>query len=79
MLEGPEELVDRPGPERIPTVGAVERDPDRLPVVGTVVGDVGQVLEAVEASGKAEDTLIFFLSDNGGTDKNGSINAPLRG
>ena len=46
MLQGPEQLVDGPWAERIPTLGAVERDPDRPLVQGAVVGDVVQVLEA---------------------------------
>ena len=44
---------------------------------------VGAILAKVKDAGLEEDTLIFFLSDNGGpTNKyavNGSINRPLRG
>ncbi len=45
---------------------------------------VGKVLEALRASGLEQDTLIVFLSDNGGptmrgTTINGSRNDPLRG
>jgi len=44
---------------------------------------VGSVLAKLKESGVEEDTLVFFLSDNGGpTNKyavNGSINSPLRG
>src|SRR4051794_31607561 len=45
---------------------------------------VGTVLTKLRDVGLEEDTLIFFLSDNGGptmlgTTRNGSINAPLRG
>jgi arylsulfatase A-like enzyme len=44
---------------------------------------VGTVLRKLRDTGVEQDTLIFFLSDNGGpTNKyavNGSINAPLRG
>ncbi len=45
---------------------------------------VGRVLEKVRSAGLEEDTLIFFLSDNGGptmlgTTVNGSRNDPLRG
>jgi arylsulfatase A-like enzyme len=45
---------------------------------------VGEVLKAVQDQGLAENTLVFFFSDNGGptmkgTTTNGSINAPLRG
>lgn len=40
---------------------------------------VGKVIEALKASGKYENTLIFFLSDNGGTTINTSSNYPLKG
>jgi arylsulfatase A-like enzyme len=45
---------------------------------------VGRVLTTLRSAGLEEDTLIFFLSDNGGptmkgTTINGSSNAPLRG
>jgi arylsulfatase A-like enzyme len=41
---------------------------------------VGEVLKAVRGAGLEENTLIFFVSDNGGPTKaNGSRNDPLRG
>lgn len=41
---------------------------------------VGRVLDELEQTGVAEDTLVIFLSDNGGpTTANGSRNDPLRG
>ena len=42
---------------------------------------VGQVLDALEAAGIADNTLVIFTSDNGGTHTIGlpRINAPLRG
>lgn len=45
---------------------------------------VGRVLDSLSAAELADDTLVFFMSDNGGptmvgTTQNGSINAPLRG
>lgn len=40
---------------------------------------VGAVLEAVQQSGQTSRTLVFFFSDNGGPDSNGSVNTPLRG
>ena len=39
---------------------------------------IGRVLEALEAEGVADDTIVLFLSDNGATRGAGS-NAPLRG
>ncbi len=40
---------------------------------------VGRVLSALRANGLEEDTLIFFISDNGGPEVTGSTNTPLRG
>jgi arylsulfatase A-like enzyme len=41
---------------------------------------IGSVLKAVRESGEENNTLIFFVSDNGGPQAgNGSNNAPLRG
>lgn len=40
---------------------------------------IGQVVETLKASGKWENTLIFFLSDNGGATNNQSSNLPLKG
>ena len=40
---------------------------------------IGRVLEALEATGRADDTLIIFTSDNGGSLRFGSNNGPLAG
>jgi arylsulfatase A-like enzyme len=45
---------------------------------------VGRVVEAVRKSGLEQDTVFFFLSDNGGPTvrkvcRNGAVNTPLRG
>lgn len=40
---------------------------------------VGRVLDAIDHSGQAENTLVWFLSDNGGTPQHGGSNKPLRG
>lgn len=40
---------------------------------------LGRVLAALEASGEAEDTVVWFLSDNGGIEQLPANNAPLRG
>ncbi|HTM47505.1 MAG TPA: sulfatase-like hydrolase/transferase, partial [Bryobacteraceae bacterium] len=40
---------------------------------------VGKVVQAIGNAGVAENTLIFFLSDNGGPAGNASTNRPLRG
>jgi arylsulfatase A-like enzyme len=41
---------------------------------------IGRVLEKIRDLGQEENTLVFFISDNGGTNaSNTSINGPLRG
>lgn len=40
---------------------------------------VGRVLDALAQAGIADDTLLFFLNDNGGATNNGSSNGALRG
>ncbi len=55
---------------------------DRLKYMGLVIGmdrQVGRVLEHLKSSGLEKDTLVVFLSDNGGSKKNASNNDPLRG
>ncbi len=70
---------------------ARQRDLDRFPhitdnrrktyaaMVATVDDGVGMLLDTLNELDLDEDTLIVFLSDNGGATNNGSINAPLRG
>ena len=46
--------------------------------------NIGKVMQALKASGQYENTLVMFISDNGGPTMNGvtvngSVNAPLRG
>jgi len=40
---------------------------------------VGNVVQRLEELGKLDNTLIFFLSDNGGSEQNNSNNYPLKG
>ncbi|MDT0552695.1 glycoside hydrolase family 2 TIM barrel-domain containing protein [Urechidicola vernalis] len=48
-------------------------------MVSAVDDGVGAVLEALEDKGITDNTIVYFLSDNGGPIKNGSNNDPLRG
>jgi arylsulfatase A-like enzyme len=48
-------------------------------MVSAVDDGVGRLLEEIRANGMEEDTIIFFLSDNGGPANNGSSNFPLKG
>jgi len=40
---------------------------------------IGKVITTLEQEGLSKDTIVLFLSDNGGSLKNGSSNAPLKG
>jgi arylsulfatase A-like enzyme len=48
-------------------------------MVSAVDDGVGRVLEALKEQNLDEDTIILFLSDNGGARNNASDNGPLRG
>ena len=40
---------------------------------------IGQVMKAIESAGIADNTLVIFSSDNGGSLPHGALNTPLRG
>lgn len=48
-------------------------------MVSAVDDGVGRVLKAMEDKGIEENTIVVFLSDNGGAHNNASDNGPLRG
>lgn len=50
-----------------------------LAMIGSVDDGVGMMKEALVKNGIYRDTLIFFLSDNGGEPGRGACNEPLRG
>jgi arylsulfatase A-like enzyme len=51
-----------------------------LAMLSAMDDGIGAVLDAIDASGLGQSTLVIFLSDNGApTDLNGSLNTPLRG
>ncbi len=57
-------------------------DPDRRKFLAVVAGldrATGRVLDALESSGLAEDTLVVFVSDNGAEPGHGGSNLPFRG
>jgi arylsulfatase A-like enzyme len=48
-------------------------------MVSAVDDGVGRVMDTLRKHGIEEDTIVVFLSDNGGAKNNASINKPLRG
>ncbi|MCC9603907.1 sulfatase [Stieleria sp. JC731] len=60
---------------------SIKRRPERLRYAAflqTLDFHIGAILDALEASGKADNTLVFFMSDNGGHPEF-TTNGPLRG
>ena len=55
------------------------RDRTYAAMVSAVDDGIGLVLEALKENGLIENTIIVFLSDNGGAHNNASQNTPLRG
>ena len=49
-----------------------------LAMVDSLDQNVGRLLEALEQSGKRDNTIIFFLNDNGGANKGPATNGPYR-
>ena len=50
-----------------------------LAMIACLDDNVGRMLQVLKDRKLEEDTLIFFLSDNGGYPGNGSLNTPYRG
>jgi len=48
-------------------------------MVSSLDQNVGRILAALEREGYMENTIVFFISDNGGVYAEGGSNAPLRG
>jgi len=48
-------------------------------MVSSMDDGIGRMLDALDAEGVADNTLVVFLSDNGGARNNASENTPLRG
>jgi arylsulfatase B len=72
-LQAPQALVDK---------YAAIADPKRrtfAAMVDAMDTQVGRILDALERQGKTGDTIVLFLSDNGGPTGSGARNAPLRG
>ena len=72
-IEAPQKYLDRFQQFKDPRRQALAA------VISAMDDAVGQVLAALREHKLEENTLIFFLSDNGGTGAAGSSNKPLRG
>lgn len=58
------------------------KDPLRREFAGMVAAlddGIGKVIQALQASGQEENTLVIFVTDNGGDPKYGGNNEPFRG
>ena len=72
-LQAPEEVV-----ERFASIAGARRR-TYAAMLAELDDAVGRVLDALDAGGVADDTLVCFISDNGGPPGNGSDNGRLRG
>jgi arylsulfatase A-like enzyme len=72
-LEAPEEYLEK--------YQHIQNDDRRAyaAMVDNLDRNVGRILAALDELGKRENTLVVFLSDNGGPEKNGADNGLLRG
>ncbi len=70
--EAPEELL-----ERFADISGETRR-IKAAMSASLDAEVGRILDALDAKGVADDTLVWYFSDNGGALTSGSENAPLR-
>lgn len=79
-MQAPQELIDKYAsiPENTPNHRPLERRINAA-MIDAMDQAIGWTLDALDEQGIADDTLILFFSDNGGSSANGSSNAPLRG
>ncbi|WP_436717105.1 sulfatase-like hydrolase/transferase [Roseiconus lacunae] len=71
----------QPKPADLARVTLID-DPLRRAFAAKVVGmddGIGRLLQALQASGQADQTLVIFMTDHGGDPKYGGSNEPLRG
>ncbi len=75
----PQDAIDKYGnPRNTQSRKAKDREIYKA-MVGRMDEGIGRILDAVEASGEADNTLVWFLSDNGGLRSLPRLNEPLRG
>ncbi|MEO0586710.1 MAG: sulfatase-like hydrolase/transferase [Planctomycetota bacterium] len=71
-MQAPEDVIARYD------TGDEKRD-TYLAMVEVMDDGIGEIIDALVEEGVYDNTLIFFLSDNGGASANSSNNSPLRG
>lgn len=64
---------------RYATSGSVEREVILKGMIWSMDQGIGQILQTIEESGEADNTQVWFLSDNGGVREFKTNNRPLRG
>lgn len=72
-LQAPADLISRYGSR------SDERRRTYAAMVDRMDTGVGRILKAIDEQGMANDTIVFFFSDNGGPTTLGATNTPLRG
>jgi len=72
-LQAPEQLVEK--------YGHIPNDSRRVyaAMVDAMDASIQQILDTLEQEGIADNTLVLFFSDNGGSKANAASNAPYRG
>ncbi len=68
-------------PETVATYASIADENRRIyaAMVTEMDQGIGEIRAALEEEGLSEDTLVWFLSDNGGAERLGADNGPLRG
>jgi len=75
----PHSPIQAPADCNVPIQGSVSAQRRKFAaVVHCLDRGIGRVLAALDNAGLAEDTIVWFLSDNGGARNFGASNAPLR-
>ena len=75
-MEAPEELKDKYS-SRLDLPGSTRKT--YAAMVDSMDQAIGKVLTALDEEGVADNTIVFFFSDNGGFENYGSDNGPYRG
>ncbi|MBW2267778.1 MAG: arylsulfatase [Deltaproteobacteria bacterium] len=79
-MQAPKDLIAKYAfiPEKTPNQRPLDRRINAA-MIDSLDQAIGWTLDALDQEGIADDTIVLFFSDNGGSASNGSSNAPLRG